>query len=138
LELSQKHGADQIWKDLGLIIYASYPVRSSADLQALLKPLTEQDRPFRFTALELSAMYSVNEKKYEEALESLGKILDAPDAPKTMKERIAILTEHIKNYLPKEQVEGQNEERAAEKSGKNTEEVKKNTEQTDKKTEKTI
>jgi hypothetical protein len=97
LELSQKHGVDLVWKDLALIIYASYPTQAPEELIRLLEPLTKDDRPFRFTALEITGMIYENENKHKEAIECFEKINNNDEAPQTLKKRISILINYIKN-----------------------------------------
>lgn len=97
LELSAKSGVDIIWKDLALLIYASYPMKNSDDLLGMLEPLAAEGRPFRFMALELIGMIKENDGKHVEALEVFDKIVSNDDAPKTQKNRISIVSNYIRN-----------------------------------------
>ncbi|MDR3180143.1 MAG: hypothetical protein LBT70_04590 [Holosporaceae bacterium] len=97
LELSQKSGVDIVWRDLALLIYASYPVDDHENLIKLLEPLTQENRPFSFMALELIGMMKENSGKREEALEIFDKIINHKNAPKTLKNRISIVSNYIRN-----------------------------------------
>jgi hypothetical protein len=97
LDLSNRHGVDIVWKDLALLIYASYPTKSPSDLIKLLEPLTANDRPFRFTAIEFTGMLYESESKHDKALECFDKIIKDKEAPKTLKDRISVLANYIKN-----------------------------------------
>lgn len=101
LELSQKHGVDIIWKDLALLIYVSYSIRPAAELVDLLKPLTSEDRPLRFSALEFIGVIYEKIGDHEEALKSFDSILKSEDAPGHLKQRVSMLANHIKNKLGK-------------------------------------
>jgi hypothetical protein len=101
-ELSEKHGVDLIWKDLALIIYASYPTESPENLIKLLTPLTGKDRPFRFTAMEFIGMMHENEGRHQEAVECLEKILGDEKAAETLKNRVLMMANYIKNRIEEE------------------------------------
>lgn len=101
LDLSSRKGVDLIWRDLALLIYASYSTKPAQDLIKMLEPLTEDKRPFRFTAMEFIAMAYINDGKSETAIEYLEKILNNSEAPKSMKERIAVLSRYVKNEMKK-------------------------------------
>ncbi|MDR0555465.1 MAG: hypothetical protein LBG20_00415 [Holosporaceae bacterium] len=97
LDLTLKHGVDIVWKDLALLIFVSYRLKPPRELISLLEPLTENDRPFRFTALEFIAMFYESIKEHEKARENLQKIIDSKGAPKTQKKRITMLQNFLKN-----------------------------------------
>ncbi|MDR2681714.1 MAG: hypothetical protein LBB29_01545 [Holosporaceae bacterium] len=97
LELSRKSGVDIIWKDLAILIYASYPVGDPEELIKLLDPLTQENRPFHFMALELIGMIKENNGKHDEALEIFNKIINHKNAPDTLKNRISIISNYIRN-----------------------------------------
>ncbi len=97
LELSGKKGVDIIWRDLAMLIYVSYKLESAEKLLERLDKLTGKDHPFRFTALEKTAMIYAEKNDYDKALEILAKIADADEAPKTMRERIAKTINYLKN-----------------------------------------
>lgn len=101
LDLSSRKGVDLIWRDLALLIYASYSTKPAQELIKMLEPLTEDKRPFRFTAMEFIAMAYINDGKSETAIEYLEKILKNSEAPKSMKERIAVLSQYVKNEMKK-------------------------------------
>lgn len=101
LDLSSRKGVDLIWRDLALLIYASYSTKPAQELIKILEPLTEDKRPFRFTAMEFIAMAYINDGKSETAIEYLEKILNNSEAPKSMKERIAVLSQYVKNEMKK-------------------------------------
>ena len=101
LDLSSRKGVDLIWRDLALLIYASYSTKPTQELIKMLEPLTEDKRPFRFTAMEFIAMAYINDGKSETAIEYLEKILNNNEAPKSMKERIAVLSQYVKNEMKK-------------------------------------
>lgn len=105
LDLSNRRGVDLIWKDLAVLIYASYSTKSSQELIKMLEPLTEEKRPFRFSAMEFIAMAYINDGKDETAVEYLEKILNNNEAPKSMRERITILSQYVKSELKKENTE---------------------------------
>ena len=71
----------------------------------MLEPLTEEKRPFRFSAMEFIAMAYINDGKGETAVEYLEKILNNNEAPKSMRERITILSQYVKSELKKENTE---------------------------------
>ena len=97
LALSKQNGVDIVWKDLALLVYASYNPVSSGQLIPELTPLTEENRPFKFMAMELLAFLYLNENKTERAMEYFQKILDHRDAPNTLKSIITMISNHIKN-----------------------------------------
>ena len=97
IALSKQGGVDQIWKDLAIIICASHNVVSGKQLIAMLEPLTEESRPFKFMAMELLAFMYLNENQKDNGKKYLQKILDHKEAPKTLKERISMILNHIKN-----------------------------------------
>lgn len=99
LELSQKNGVDIIWRDLAIIIYASHRQNFSSELVKLLEPLCAKDRPFRFTAIEIIASIHNDNGNSQKALELLKKITDAKDAPYSMRQRIEIIINYIKNSM---------------------------------------
>lgn len=99
LDLSKRHGVDLVWKDLALLIYASYPTKTPPELVKLLKPLTNADRPFRFTALELIGVIHENAGNREKALQCFDKIIADKEAPKTLKERVKMLSSYVQNNL---------------------------------------
>ncbi|MDR1334400.1 MAG: hypothetical protein LBJ71_04220 [Holosporaceae bacterium] len=105
IELTKKRNIDIVWKDLATIIFASYKFRPTEDLIQLLEPLTKDDRPFRFTALELNAMNYESLGDYEKAVECLKEIIDTSEAPRTLKKRVTMLLSHIKN------IQGKNNEK---------------------------
>jgi hypothetical protein len=101
IELTKKLGVDIVWKDLATIIFASYRFRPTEDLIEMLKPLTAEDRPFRFTALEFSAMNYASLGDYEKAIENLKKIIDDNEAPRSLRKRVVMLLGRIKNIQEK-------------------------------------
>jgi hypothetical protein len=101
LELSKKRGIDIVWKDLATIIYVSYGLKTAGELIELLHPLTNDGRPFRFIALEFTAMNYEKLGNHEKAKEILKQIIASSEAPKTLKKRVSILLSHIKNNLEK-------------------------------------
>jgi hypothetical protein len=96
LELSKRHGVDLIWKDLALIIYASHSPSLDESIK-LLEPLTAEVRPFRFTALEMMAVIHEVMGRRKEALETFQKIIDHKEAPNSLKRRVSMLCNHLKN-----------------------------------------
>ncbi|MDR2067634.1 MAG: hypothetical protein LBP41_01430 [Holosporaceae bacterium] len=96
LELSKRHGVDLIWKDLALIIYASHSPSLNESIK-LLEPLASEDRPFRFTALEIIALMHENMGRRKEACENFQKIIDAKEVPNSLKRRVSMLLNHLKN-----------------------------------------
>jgi hypothetical protein len=101
LGLTKKRGIDVIWKDLATIIYVSYGLRTTNELIELLKPLVEKERPFRFMAMEFMAMNYQKMGNYKKAEEILSAIIADSEAQKTLKKRISILLNFIKNNSEK-------------------------------------
>jgi hypothetical protein len=101
LSLTKKHGIDIVWKDLAMIVYASYRLKPTEELVELLEPLTAVGRPFRFSAMALLAMYYKNLGDYEKAYGNLSKIIESREAPSTFKKRMLMLQDHMKNILEK-------------------------------------
>jgi hypothetical protein len=99
MALTQKRGVDQVWKDLAIIVCASYRLKPVEELIKMLEPLTEKGRPFRFTAMEFIAMNYNNAGNREKALENLNKIRDDNEAPRSLKKRVSMLLNYIKNNL---------------------------------------
>ncbi|MDR0677297.1 MAG: hypothetical protein LBF57_01300 [Holosporaceae bacterium] len=95
LELTKKGGVDVVWKDLAIIIYTSYRFKPAEELIKLLEPLTADNRPFRFMAIEFIAMNYEELGKHDKASEYLQKISSNTEAPKTQKKRVAILANYI-------------------------------------------
>lgn len=100
LDLSNRTGVDLVWRDLALLIYASYSASGSDEIVKMLSPLAEKRRPFRFSAMEMIAMSYFNDGKQKEALDYLQKILDDEESPKTMKERVKITISYVKQQIP--------------------------------------
>ena len=98
LELSEKRGVDVVWRDLAVLMYTSYKLESEDKLLKRLEKLAEDDRPFRFTAMEKIAMIHANQKEYDKAIEVLTKITDNKEAPDSMKKRIIRVINYIKNH----------------------------------------
>jgi hypothetical protein len=99
INLSKKNGLDVIWKDLALLVYASHHPKSSEELIKLLEPLTEDGHPFRFTAMEIIGMMHENDGFHNKALKSFTRITDSKGAPNSLKNRISILSAHIRDAL---------------------------------------
>ncbi|MDR0632057.1 MAG: hypothetical protein LBF54_02365 [Holosporaceae bacterium] len=97
LSLTKKHGVDIVWKDLATIICVSYRLKPTEELIKLLEPLTEKGRPFRFTAIEFIAMNYESLGDHEKARETLEKIVQSNEAPKTAKKRVSMLLSYLKN-----------------------------------------
>ncbi|MBE6447508.1 MAG: hypothetical protein E7015_03435 [Alphaproteobacteria bacterium] len=95
LKLYYMNGVDIVWKDLAMLVFCSYKIEASERLLERLKPLAEEGRPFRYSALEQIAIIRDSMKDYEKALEALDTIISAKDAPQSMKDRIT----KIRNYL---------------------------------------
>ncbi len=95
LKLSQTNGLDIVWKDLALLIYCSYKLESNEDLLKKLEILSSEGRPFRYSALERTALIYENMGQHDKAIENLSKIIDSAEAPISMKKRM----QKIKNYL---------------------------------------
>jgi hypothetical protein len=95
LELSHKHGVHQVWKDVALIIYASYPTNTPENLIKILKPLTEENRPFKLMALELMAMIHENDGQHGEAIKLLDKVAAHTEVSASQKSRVSMLSSYI-------------------------------------------
>lgn len=101
LVLTKKEGVDIVWKDLAMLVCASHNLIDGKGLVATLEPLTEEKRPFKFMAMELIAFWYLNEKQEDRAVQYFQKILDHNDAPRTLKDRIFMILNHIKNKSEK-------------------------------------
>ena len=97
LALSQKNGVDILWKDLAILIYASYKPEPLGKILERLEPLMAENRPFRYSAMERAAVIHMSAGEFDKAIELLSKITDSTEAPKTMKIRISRLINYIKN-----------------------------------------
>lgn len=97
LALSQKNDVDIIWKDLAILIYASYKPEPLGKILERLEPLMAENRPFRYSAIEQAAVIHMSAGEFDKAIELLTKITDSTEAPKTMKTRILRLINYIKN-----------------------------------------
>lgn len=98
LELSQKRGVDIVWRDLAALIYVSYKLEPSDKLLERLEKLAQDDRPFRFTAMEKIAMIHAGQKEYDKAVEVLKEITNNKEAPNSMKKRITKVINYIENH----------------------------------------
>lgn len=96
IELTTKIGVNVVWKDLASLIYASYGALSKKELLERLEPLTANDRPFRFSALEVMGMFYLSSKDEKKAAEYFQKIMSAEDAPVSMKTRLKRVLNRIK------------------------------------------
>jgi len=101
MALAEKKGVDIVWKDLATVICASYRMKSNEELIKMLEPLTNVNRPFRFTAMELLAMNYESVENHKKSQEYLEKIVDGKDAPPAMKNRAKLLLNYIRNNLEK-------------------------------------
>jgi hypothetical protein len=101
IALAKKQGVDIVWKDLATIIYVSHSLKATSELIELLRPLTDEGRPFRFTAMEFMAMNYEKIGDHKKAEEILKKIIADNEAQKTLKKRVSILLNRIKNNLEK-------------------------------------
>lgn len=99
LELANRGGVDIVWRDLAMLIYVSYSSKPSEELIKLLEPLATPERPFKFSAMEFIAMFHMNAGETEKALKCLNDIVNNPESPKTMKERIKTLAQHIRSEM---------------------------------------
>ncbi|MDR1551258.1 MAG: hypothetical protein LBS14_01080 [Holosporaceae bacterium] len=97
LSLSKKRSVDIVWRDLAVLILTSYRLKSLESLLGLLEPLTEANRPFRFAAMESIALILEDNGECEKSQSYLQKILDDETAPRTLKKRISILKNYLKN-----------------------------------------
>jgi hypothetical protein len=101
LILAEKRGVDIIWKDLAVILYVSYNPKPADELIKMLEPLTRKERPFRFTATEFIALNLAKAGDDTRAEEYMKRIIDDERAPKTMKRRILLMLNHMKNHREK-------------------------------------
>ncbi len=95
LSLSKANGVDIIWKDLALLIYCSYKLESDDAILKKLQMLSEENRPFRYSAMEQTAFIYNKMNKKDEALKIISQIIEAKEAPKTLKQRM----EKIRSYM---------------------------------------
>ena len=98
LELSERKGVDVVWRDLAVLMYVSYKLEPEDKSLERLQKLAEDDRPFRFTAMEKIAMIHANKKETDKAIEVLTRIVDNKEAPDTLKKRVAKVINYIKNH----------------------------------------
>ena len=98
LELSERRGVDIVWRDFAALMYVSYKLESSDKLLERLEKLAQDDRPFRFTAMEKIAMIRAEQKEYDKAVEVLKKITENKEAPDSMKKRITKVINYIENH----------------------------------------
>lgn len=98
LKLSKDQKIDIVWRDIATLIYVSYRLEPTERLVEHLKPLTNEDRPFKYSALETMAMIYAAEKNKTKAIDILSKIIEAKDAPATMKKRIKRIMIYLKNH----------------------------------------
>lgn len=105
LDFAQKGGIDIVWRDLAVIIYASYNINTSEKLFELLEPLTKVGRPFRLSAIEMIASIYEEEGNIERACEYLKQIVDDVSAPDTMKARISRQLNYLKNVKSENKLE---------------------------------
>lgn len=97
LALSKRKNVNIVWRDIAVIIYASYHLASNKELIELLKPLTAEGRPFRLSAFEMIALFQEKEGNHEEACRALEAILADKKTPKTMHKRISMLLNYLRN-----------------------------------------
>lgn len=102
LDLANKSGVDIIWKDLASLMYVSYSGKSAKKLIELIKPLTNEGRPFKFSAMEFAAIICVNNGMNREAFKYIDRILASKDAPENLKKRVIILSRYIKDKMRSE------------------------------------
>lgn len=97
LALSRNQNVHVVWRDIAVIICASYHLASNKELIDMLKPLTAEGRPFRLSALEMMAIFYEKEGNHEEAFRCLESILADKKTPNTMHKRIGMLLNYLRN-----------------------------------------
>lgn len=97
LALSKMKGVDVVWKDLATLILASHNLIAQERIYGTLEELSADNRPFRFMAIELLGFLCLNNKQQEKAMTYFQKIVDNKEAPKTQKERISMIMNHVRN-----------------------------------------
>lgn len=84
-------GVPQAYRDLALILYAQHALgqAESGDLIQRLGPLTSADNPWRFSAMELTALAEVHAGNSERARTLFLTLADDPAAPAGLRGRAA-------------------------------------------------
>ncbi|HSR55233.1 MAG TPA: tetratricopeptide repeat protein [Alphaproteobacteria bacterium] len=89
--IARDSGADRLFRDLALVLYA-YSVADRAEPKALidrLEPLTEDSSPWRFSALEITALLQRRRGDTNAAKDIYRKLADDEKAPPKLRARAA-------------------------------------------------
>ena len=86
-------GVPQVYRDLAVILYAQHALgqADSGDLVKRLEPLTAGDNPWRFSAMELTALAELHAGHSERARTLFLTLADDPAAPAGVRGRAAEL-----------------------------------------------
>ena len=96
LDLSQKNGVEQEWKDLAILIYVSNANDPDyKKLVGLLEPLTTNNRPFHLSAKELIGILYMAVGEFNKAVEMFSQVISDPNVPQTMASRCQLLKKRI-------------------------------------------
>ena len=84
-------GVDQPYRDLALLLSASFGAddEAPADIEARLQPLTADANPWRFSALELTALVRLKAGDKAGALKLYQQLADDLEAPPSLRARAA-------------------------------------------------
>lgn len=84
-------GVDQPYRDLALLLSASFAAddETPAEIEARLQPLTAASNPWRFSALELTALVRLKAGDKAGALKSYQQLADDLEAPPSLRARAA-------------------------------------------------
>lgn len=86
-KISTSSGNDEAFRDLAALneqIIKMNIKPNDEEVEAELKKLTSEDKPFRYSALEALAVYYAENDKKDELIETYRAIAEAADAPQTM------------------------------------------------------
>jgi len=89
--MADDSSVDQPYRDLASLLSAVYGVDDEppADIEARLKPLTQPTSPWRFTAIELTALAQLKAGDKPGALKSYQQLADELEAPPSLRARAA-------------------------------------------------
>jgi hypothetical protein len=89
--LANDSGADKVFRDLALVLLALQQVDSAEpnDLMARLEPLTAAGNPWRYSALEITALLAARTGETARAKDIYTTLSDDPGTPRQMRARAA-------------------------------------------------
>jgi hypothetical protein len=95
-ELAKK-GSDVLFRDMAALLAAKVRMQRNEYTEAviLFEPLTKKGRPFRFSALELTALSQLEMGKKDLARKALLQIKESEEAPVTLHQRAVALLHSV-------------------------------------------